>query len=426
MKSTIRVAVVGCGNRGTNSYAPYVDAFEGVEIVAAAEPIQERRESFAKRFGLRPDQCYETAEEFFSKPRMAEVAFICTQDQQHYDHVMSAMRLGYDVLLEKPVSNVPEHCIAIADEAKRLGRNVVVCHVLRYTPFYQKIKETITSGRIGQVMSLHQFEEVGWGHYAHSFTRGLWRNSEETSPMILAKCCHDMDIILWLVGEDCKRVSSFGHLTHFKAENAPAGSELRCNENCSAYDTCPYNAKKIYFSDKWQWAQGAVTLDPTPERVEAALQEGQYGRCVYHCDNNVVDHQIVNMQFDKDITASLTMCAFTNDMTRELKIMGTRGEITGNMEKNEIRIRVFGEPEEVIDVTTLSTDLSGHGGGENRLLRDLFNQTKGVADAVSSLTSIEKSVQSHIMAFAAERSRLEDGRVVALSEIYQDCALPTP
>ncbi len=420
MKSNVRVAVIGCGSRGTYSYAPYVSQFDGVEIVAAAEPIKERRENFANRFGLSPEQCYETAEEFFAQPRMAEVAFICTQDRQHYAHTMSALRLGYDVLLEKPVSNEPAECIAIAEEAKRLGRTVVVCHVLRYPPFYQKIKETITSGRIGRVMSLHQFEEVGWGHYAHSFTRGLWRNSDETSPMILAKCCHDMDIILWLVGEDCERISSFGHLTNFKAENAPAGSELRCNENCSAYDTCPYNAKKVYFSDKWSWAQMALTVNPTPESVEAALAKGQYGRCVYHCDNNVVDHQIVNMQFGKDITASLTMCAFTHDMTRELKVMGTLGEITGNMEKNEIRIRVFGQPEEVIDVTTLTTDLSGHGGGENRLLRDLFNQAQGVADAATSLTSIDKSVQSHIMAFAAERSRVDNGRVVTMEEIYRD------
>lgn len=421
MRKNIRVAVIGCGGRGMNSYAPYVKEFENVEIVAAAEPIRERRECFAERFGLRSDQCYETAEEFFSHPRMAEVVFICTQDQQHYSHVMSAMQKGYDVLLEKPVSNLPENCITIAQEANRLGRSVVVCHVLRYTPFYQKIKEVILSGRIGRVVSLHQFEEVGWGHYAHSFVRGLWNNSDTTSPMILAKCCHDLDIILWLVGQDCRRVSSFGSLTHFKSENAPAGSSLHCHDGCSAWDTCPYNAHKLYFSDKWGWTQGAVALNPTPERVEEALRDGPYGRCIYHCDNNVVDHQIVNMQFDQDITASLTMCAFTADMKREIKVMGTLGEITGDMEENEIRIRVFGQPDEVIDVTTLTTDLSGHGGGENRLLRDLFNQAQGVTAIDSSLTSIDKSVQSHMMAFAAERSRLENGRSVELEEIYRDC-----
>ena len=403
-----------------NSYAPYVKDFDGEEIVAAAEPIRERRECFAQRFGLTPDQCYETAEEFFTHPRMADVVFICTQDQQHYGHTMSALRLGYDVLLEKPVSNEPAHCIAIAEEAQRLGRSVVVCHVLRYTPFYQKIKETIVSGRIGRVISLHQFEEVGWGHYAHSFVRGLWNNSDETSPMILAKCCHDMDIILWLVGQDCRRVSSFGHLTHFKAENAPEGSGRQCSESCSQWDTCPYNAHKLYFSDRWAWAQSAVALNPTQERVEAALKDGKYGRCVYHCNNNVVDHQIVNMQFDEEITASLTMCAFTAEMKRELKVMGTLGEITGDMERNEICIRVFGQPDEVIDVTTLTTDLSGHGGGENRLLRDLFNQAQGIAAPDSSLTSVDKSVQSHIMAFAAERSRVDGGRVVELDEIYRE------
>lgn len=421
MKKKIRVAVVGCGGRGMHSYAPYVKDFEGVEIVAAAEPIRERREYFAQTYGLAPDQCFETAEELFAHPRMAEVAFICTQDQQHYAHTMSALNKGYDILLEKPISNVPEHCLAIAQEAKRLGRTVVVCHVLRYTPFYQKIKETIQSGRIGRVVSLHQFEDVGWGHYAHSFVRGLWNNADDTSPMILAKCCHDLDIILWLIGENCRRISSFGELKTFKEENAPEGSALYCSDECQVREACPYDAKKIYFSEQWSWTQGAVALNPTPEKVENALKDGQYGRCVYHCNNNVVDHQIVNMEFDQGITASLTMCGFTSRMTREIKVMGTLGEITGDMEKNEILIRVFGQPDERIDVTTLTTDLSGHGGGENRLLRDLFHLAEGIVPAASALTSIDKSVQSHVMAFAAERSRREDGRVVELQEIYEDC-----
>lgn len=421
MEKKIRVAVIGCGGRGMHSYAPYVKDFEGVEIVAAAEPIRERREYFAQTYGLRPDQCFETAEEFFAHPRMAEVAFICTQDQQHYAHTMSALNKGYDILLEKPISNVPEHCLTIAQEARRLGRTVVVCHVLRYTPFYQKIKETIQSGRIGQVISLHQFEDVGWGHYAHSFVRGLWNNSDNTSPMILAKCCHDLDIILWLIGENCRRVSSFGELTNFREENAPEGSALYCSDDCRARESCPYDAQKIYFSDQWRWAQGAVALNPTDEKVENALKDGRYGRCVYHCNNNVVDHQVVNMEFDQGITASLTMCGFTSRMTREIKVMGTLGEISGDMEKNKIFIRVFGQPDEQIDVTTLSTDLSGHGGGENRLLRDLFHLTEGIVPAASALTSIDKSVQSHVMAFAAERSRLENGRMVELQEIYEDC-----
>ena len=404
-----------------HSYAPYVKDFEGVEIVAAAEPIRERREYFAQTYGLRPDQCFETAEEFFAHPRMAEVAFICTQDQQHYAHTMSALNKGYDILLEKPISNVPEHCLTIAQEARRLGRTVVVCHVLRYTPFYQKIKETIQSGPIGQWVSPHKCEDGGWCHYAHSFVRGLWINSDNSSPMILAKCCHDLDIILWLIGENCRRVSSFGELTNFREENAPEGSALYCSDDCRARESCPYDAQKIYFSDQWRWAQGAVALNPTDEKVENALKDGRYGRCVYHCNNNVVDHQVVNMEFDQGITASLTMCGFTSRMTREIKVMGTLGEISGDMEKNKIFIRVFGQPDEQIDVTTLSTDLSGHGGGENRLLRDLFHLTEGIVPAASALTSIDKSVQSHVMAFAAERSRLENGRMVELQEIYEDC-----
>ena len=418
MEKEIRVAVVGCGSRGMYSYAPYVQQFENASVVAVAEPVDERREFFAQTHNLKPENCFKTAEEFFAQPKLAEVVFICTQDRQHYEHTMAALEKGYDILLEKPVSNLPEHCIEIANTAKRLGRKVMVCHVLRYSPFYQKIKETIESGVIGKVMSLHQFEDVGYGHYAHSFVRGLWRNSDENSPMILAKCCHDMDIILWLVGKDCEKVSSFGSLSHFVPENAPIEGD-RCTSECPKYDTCPYCANTVYHHPSWTWAQIAVVLNPDEERLQKALAENQYGRCVYRCDNNVVDHQIVNMQFAEGVTASLTMCAFTNAMTRELKIMGTLGEIVGNMDDNTIKIQPFGQEPEIIDVTTLATDLSGHGGGENKMIRDLFDMVVG-EDTGVALTSIDKSVQSHIMAFASERSRVEGGRVVELKEIYDE------
>ncbi|MBR7071161.1 MAG: Gfo/Idh/MocA family oxidoreductase [Clostridia bacterium] len=418
MEKLIRVAVIGCGGRGMYSYAPYVKQFENAEITAVAEPIAERREFFAETYHLKPENCFETAEEFFAQPKMAEVVFICTQDRQHYAHTIAALKKGYDILLEKPVSNLPENCIDIANTAKRLGRKVMVCHVLRYTPFYQKIKEAIQNGEIGQVMSLHQFEDVGWGHYAHSFVRGLWRNSDETSPMILAKCCHDMDIILWLIGSDCQKVSSFGTLSHFVPENAPIEGD-RCTKECPKYDSCPYCADKVYHNPKWAWAQQAVVLNPNEEKLQKALSENKYGRCVYRCDNNVVDHQIVNLQFEGGVTASLTMCAFTNEMTREIKIMGTRGEIIGNMEENTVTIKRFGEEPEVIDIRTIATDLSGHGGGENKMVRDLFAMVRGT-DNGAALTSIDKSIQSHIMAFASERSRVEGGRVVELEEIYKE------
>ena len=431
LEKKIRIAVLGCGGRGMFAYAPYLKDFDNVEIVAAAEPIEERLTRFAQDYHLSPDQCYRTAEEFYEKPRMADVVFICTQDQQHYDHAMSALQLGYDILLEKPVSNRSEYCIAIANEAKRLGRVVLVCHVLRYTPFYQKIKELITGGRIGQVISLHQFENVGYWHFAHSFVRGLWNNSDETSPMILAKCCHDLDIILWLMGQDCRRVSSFGSLMTFMEQNAPEGCTGRCIDGCAIQDSCPYDALKIYLTGKQGleqlhggWPVTAVVLEPDREKLMEALRSGPYGRCVYHCNNNVVDHQVVNMEFMDGVTASLTMCGFTAEVTREIKIMGTLGEINGDMDRNVITVKRFGEEEDVIDVTKLTTDLSGHGGGENRLLRDLFHMVEGVGSANTALTSIDKSVQSHIMAFAAERSRLENGRPVDLDEIYRECNAP--
>lgn len=425
----IRIAVLGCGGRGMFSYAPFLKDFDNVEIVAAAEPVRERLVRFAQEYHLSQEQCYGTAEEFFEHPRMADVVFICTQDQQHYEHTICALRLGYDILLEKPVSNLAEHCVAIAEEAKRLGRMVLVCHVLRYTPFYQKIKELIVQNQIGKVISLHQFENVGYWHFAHSFVRGLWNRSEETSPMILAKCCHDLDAILWLMGQDCRRVSSFGSLMTFLEQNAPKGSALRCTGECAVRENCPYDAIKIYLTgkqgleqQKGGWPVNAVTLVPEREKLLEALETGPYGRCVYHCDNNVVDHQVVNMEFEDGATASLTMCGFTADVTREIKVMGTLGEINGDMERNVVTLKRFGKAEEIFDIARLATDFSGHGGGERRMLHTLFDMIDNRGSVNTALTSVDKSVQSHIMAFAAERSRLDGGRPVDLAEIYWTCA----
>lgn len=419
MGKQLKVAVIGCGARGMNAYAPYVAECSEAEIVAGADLIEERRNEFMERYHIQPELCFESAEEFFEKPKMADAVFICTQDHQHYDHAMTAMHLGYDILLEKPITITAKQCIEIAQEANRLGCKVAVCHVLRYSPFYLRLREMIRSGAIGDVMSLHQFENVGWGHYAHSFTRGNWRNSEESAPMILAKCCHDFDIILWLIGKDCLRVSSFGSLSHFRKENAPTDEE-RCLATCPRFDTCPYNAQRLYRDSIWKGFKMTFTFDDDSEDVLAEkLASTGYGRCVYHCDNNVVDHQITNMEFEDGVTASLTMCAFTRDMNREIKIMGTYGELVGDLDKGLIYWTRFGAETQVIDVKeNADENLGAHGGGDTNLVGDFLAMLGETTGERECLTSIDKSIQSHIIAFAAERSRVEHGRVVGLKEIY--------
>jgi len=292
----------------------------------------------------------------------------------------------------------------------------LICHVLRYTDYFSYIKRVLDEGRIGRLISIQHNENVAYWHQAHSFVRGNWRNSEESSPMILAKSCHDMDLLLWLAGADCVKVSSFGGLTHFKATIAPEGAPKRCLDGCPAKNSCPYYAPNIYLTKETGWPTSVICDDMCLEARTKALKEGPYGRCVYYCDNNVVDHQVVILEFANEVTASFTMCAFTQQGGRTLKLMGTLGEIRGNMEKNEIEINYFLTG--VKEVVNIKKSTDGHGGGDFGIMRK-FVELVQADNGVKGPTSADKSVQSHIMAFAAEKSRLE-GRVVYISELIEN------
>ena len=412
----ITVAIAGCGSRGQDTYAECQKRFpDRMKIVAAADIRPEKLEQMKAKYGLTDDQCYASAEEMLSKGRLADVMFICTPDQMHYSEAMEALKLDYHLLLEKPISPTEKECQDIEKLALERDRQVVVCHVLRYTVFYQKLKELIESGVIGEVVNIQANEQVGYWHQAHSFVRGNWRNASLSTPMILQKCCHDMDILLWLAGKHCKRVSSFGSLRHFKAEFAPEGAPARCTDGCPAAQTCPYNAVTYYMGrvekGLLDWPLNVVTTDPTAENVMKALQTGPYGRCVYHCDNDVVDHQVVNLELEDGATVNFTMCAFTAQGNRQVRVMGTMGEIYGDVNAKSIKVMPFGQEAEEIDVAKLTSDFSGHGGGDARLVEDFLNLVSGEKVGGSALTNIVASVESHRVALAAERSRLNGGQV---------------
>ena len=405
----VTAVVLGAGSRGEN-YASYDRvAPQDLKIVAVAEPREDRRRQFAESHGIAPENCFASWQELLEKPKMADAAFVCTMDEDHMEPAMKALELGYHILLEKPMSNREEECIAIEAAAEKAGKHMAVCHVLRYTAFYQTIKNLLDSGAIGEVMALNQIENVAYWHQAHSFVRGNWRNSVETSPMILAKCCHDMDILLWLTGKNCKKVQSFGNLGHFRPENAPEGAPKRCLDGCPHAESCVYYAPKIYLTGKYGWPVDVLTTDLTPEGVTKALQEGPYGRCVYHCDNDVVDRQIVNLELEDGVVATHTMTAFTANCCRQLKIMGTLGQIQADMSTNEIYLWPFGGEQRKVEVN--QTDGSGHGGGDYGLLRDFIQV---IREGGESRSSAKASLQSHLICFAAERSRTEGGRVIEL------------
>lgn len=323
----VTIAVIGAGQRGMN-YSGYALRYpHEVQFVAVAEPNVRRLERFQALHAMADDRCFANWQDLLAQPKLADAVLICTQDKMHFEPAMQALQLGYHVLLEKPMSPRPEECVKMGAFAEQTDRIFAICHVMRYTNFFSTLKRLLDEGAIGRLVSIQHNENVAFWHYAHSYVRGNWRNTAESSPMILAKSCHDMDILLWLAGADCNSISSFGSLTHFKAEYAPVGAPLRCLDGCPVSDTCAFYAPRFYLTGKTGWPVSTISDDLSREGLSKVLQEGPYGRCVYHCDNDVVDHQVVNIEFENEVTAAFSMCAFTNDISRTLKLMGTNGEI---------------------------------------------------------------------------------------------------
>ncbi|MFQ9736939.1 MAG: Gfo/Idh/MocA family protein [Christensenellaceae bacterium] len=327
-------AIIGFGSRGT-LFAGYIKENANMRLTAVVDVCEEQLVLAQKEYGVSADRCYRDYRDFYRAGKIADAVIVASQDADHYAHTIPALEAGYDVLLEKPVANRLEDCIGIRDKANALHRKVMVCHVLRYSHFYDFVKKIIDGGEIGRVININQTENVGYWHYAHSFIRGAWRNSDTSSPMILAKCCHDLDIITYLIGSDCESISSFGNLTYFKEENAPNGSAAYCFK-CPLKDKCVFNCLKIYNDRNWMvlGSRSQLSADCMEELEEKLKDENNpFSRCVFRCDNNVVDHQEVEMLYKNGATAHLTMTPFSEECTRTLNVHGTAGEIEGDMEK---------------------------------------------------------------------------------------------
>lgn len=417
MARQIKILVAGLGSRWT-AYESFVKKHpDDVKIVGLADANENRLKDYASQFDVPPQACFADANEMFEAGIEADGAVICTMDQLHYANAMCAMKNGYHLMLEKPVALSVQECTGIRDYANEHQLHVVVCHVLRYTPFYQKIKEIIDSGEIGEVCTIQAMERVEYWHMAHSYVRGNWRRSADGSPMILAKACHDTDILLWLCGKKCKAVSSFGSLKHFNRAHQPEGAAERCMA-CKYVNDCPYSAPKYYLTEakkgNTSWPIDVVVKNPTVERLTEALKTSPFGRCVYACDNDVVDHQILNMWMEDDVAISFTMSSFNAKSGRMINVMATHGCISADMGDNLITLDVFGKKHEVIDVTKLSSELNGHGGGDDRLFEDFITLLRDGPNKAKTLTDINRSVESHIISLAAETSRLKGGEVVEL------------
>lgn len=412
-----QVIVIGAGQRGQTYTNVMADTPDKFQVVGVAEPVRENREYIRNKHHIAPEHCFSSWEEILDRPRFADIAIIATQDKMHFAPAMKALELGYDLLLEKPVAPTPQECTAIWHQAKKYGRKIMVGHVLRYTSFYSKVKELVDSGVIGDVTTIIHREGVGNLHQSHSFVRGHWGNEEKSAAMLLAKSCHDLDLLQWLMGRSCSRIQSFGSLRYFRPENAPVDAPDYCVQGCPHGEQCYYNAVKLYYDDKNnRWFRTASTglVDPTDEDVLHTLKTTQYGKCVFKCDNDVVDHQVVNMEFEDGGTVSFTMSAF-NQGGRQSNLMGTKGEMFLNFEADEIRLYRF-DTRSFETIHTRTGAVGGHGGGDEGIVNGLYDYLTGAKNA-QQVSEIGISCQNHLLVFAAEESR-HTGSVIRIAD-YQ-------
>ncbi|MEI6172895.1 MAG: Gfo/Idh/MocA family oxidoreductase [Bacteroidota bacterium] len=408
LKRPITAITCGAGSRG-NTYGDYVSNFpEQISIVGVAEPIAIRNERYTKKHNIPEENRFKTWEDVFKKTKFADVIIITMPDNLHYVPCMTALEMGYDVLLEKPMAQTAQQCRDILAMTKKTGRIVAICHVLRYSPYFIKMKKLIEEGAIGELVSIQHMEPIDHIHMSHSYVRGNWHDSKQTTPIILAKSCHDLDILRWMIGKKSTSIAAMGDLKWFRKENAPKGSTDRCMNGCVLEAECPYSAMKIYYR-KRGWLYVFDLPEEKEKQGEAILEylrTTNYGRCVYRMENDQPDHYIASIQFDDQVTANFSMEAFTSYMGRRTPVMGSMGDMVGDMEEltiNDFRteksITLVPKAEEVENYKN-----SGHGGGDWLLMRD-FVKAVANQDPTYLTSTIDQSIESHLMGFAAEESR---------------------
>ena len=413
----ITIALLGAGQRVRDCYEPYALKYPyEVQFVAIAEPVETRRARFQQLHGISAHHSFSDWRSLLDRPRLADALLICTPDRLHFEPVMAAMQKGYHILLEKPISPDPVECLQIGEAAGRYPQVLLVGHVLRYMNLFATLKECLDAGAIGQLLTIEHSENVAYWHHAHSFVRGNWRKAAESAPMILTKSCHDMDLLHWLASAECTRLSSFGFLSHFTPEHAPAGAPMHCLDGCPAAHHCLYYAPAFYLTGETGWPASVISEDTSQESLRQALRTGPYGRCVYHCDNDVVDHQVVSMEFANHVTAVFTMCAFTNQIHRTIRLLGTQGELEGVVSHQQCQIEQHEFARGTRTVISLPNEggPQGHAGGDFGLMRHFVSLIAGQSRQ-KGISSAASSVHGHLMAFAAEQSRCE-GRLMNMQE----------
>mgnify|MGYP002508421710 FL=1 len=421
-KKCVTAIIVGAGHRSM-AYADFsLRHPDMLKIVGVADPDKFRQKMVSEKFGFSKEFCFDSAEDLAKVPKFADAVINGTMDEQHVETSIPLLERGYDMLLEKPFAVNDEEMSKLIEVVKRNNNKVMICHVLRYTPFYSEIKKRILNGEIGDIVNIQTVENVSYHHLSTSFVRGKWANSEKChTSMLLAKCCHDMDIMMWLMGEDKPvSVSSVGAKMQFKKENAPENSGTRCLVDCPNVDDCRFSAKRLYLDhpNEWTvyvWRDIEDIENPTDEQRKELLTHSEYGRCIYKCDNDVVDHQSVLVNFKSGATGTHNMVGGSPEPLRTIRVTGTKGEIYGEFEHAFIEVRKQNPAKdnyfdkEFIDMSHISGE--GHSGGDERLTEDFVNFQRGESHSISC-TSIYDSVPGHKVIFLADKSREQGGELV--------------
>lgn len=403
----ISVAVMGAGSRG-QEYTAYGKLFPGtLRVVAVADINADRRNRMGDSWNIPADRRFGDYHEMLAAGRLADILIVSLPDDLHYEPAMAAMAQGYDLLLEKPMARTEQECRDLLRRQQETGAFVAVGHVLRYSPYFRALKRAIGEGLIGELVNIQLQEPVLYAHMAHSFVRGNWHNSKQTTPMILAKSCHDLDILRWLVGRSCERVSAEGDIFLFRRDKAPEGAPERCTDGCPHEASCPYSALDIYVRRRWfLYVFDLDRKTATDAEILQKVKSSYYSQCVYKCDNDQPDHIVTALRFDGGVTASFSMDAFTPWGGRRTRVMGTTGYIEGD--GTTFTVYQFRSGRKLawrFEAPEGKYKDSGHAGGDLALIRDLIRavDTRDASFLSSSLTA---SVESHLMAFACERSRL--------------------
>jgi len=404
--------IVGCGNRG-RAYEKYIMTLsDKIKVVAVSDINEYRKNWMADRWDIPAGKRFGDYHEILAQPKLADMMLICLPDALHYEPAMKAMALGYDVLLEKPLAQSEKECLNLLAQSKKYDKILGTCHVLRYAPYFIALRAAVKKGLIGELVSIQHLEPIAFDHIAHSYVRGIWHNSKETTPIILAKSCHDLDIIKWIVGKPCTSVSAEGDLRFFKKENAPEGAPMRCTDGCPHESTCPYSAIEHYVRRRTRLNVFDLDKKCPEEDILNKLRTTDYGRCVFHCNNDQPDHYIANLSFEGGVTAAFSMEGFTPWGGRRTRLMGTKGFIEGDGKTFtlwDFRSNKTSKWEMKVEELEEYKD-AGHGGGDWALVRDFFEAV--AAHDPDKLTSrIDESVESHLMGFRCEVSRLTGKKV---------------